>query len=158
MHTAPIDLISKTRLYLTFACMLGVLSLAAGMPQSLWSLWRIAAAPATTVGAVTYLHCSDHGHVDYVFEVRGSAVAGARPLVDGAACEDLHAGQRITVYYETTDPVNNYAFAPGDDDGNRATTAFWVGVGFLAGLVLAGPLFLLLVLNTFSRIAALGRA
>jgi hypothetical protein len=73
----------------------------------------------------------------------------------GVACQDLHAGQRITVCYETTDPTNNYAFAAHDEDANRAMKAFWVGLAFVAGFVLVGPLFLLLVVKIFSRIAAL---
>ena len=145
----------KRQLYLAFACLSAALSLASGMPQSLWSLRRIAEAPAMTVGVVANLRCRDHGHVDYMFKIEGSPVAGAQSLVDGVACQDLHAGQRITVCYETTDPTNNYAFAARDEDGNRAMKAFWVGLAFVAGFMLVGPLFLLLVVKTFSRIAAL---
>jgi hypothetical protein len=157
MRTASIDWTAfpKRRLYLAFACVLGVLSVASGMPQSLWKLRRIAEAPAATPGVVTYRHCADHGHVDYVFKVEGSPIAGAQHLVDGVACNDLHDGQRVTVYYETTDPTNNYALAAGDENGNRAMKAFWAGVAVVASLVLVGPLFLLLVATIFSRLAAL---
>lgn len=153
MRTSSFDwtMLPGRQLYFAFACILGVLSAASGMLPLVWNLGRIAEAPATAPGVVTYLHCTDHGHVDYVFEVKGSPVAAARPLVDGVACQDLHDGQRITVYYESTDPTNNYAFATGDEDGNRAMKAFWAGAAVVAGLVFVGPLFLLLVVKTFSK-------
>jgi hypothetical protein len=116
-------------------------------------LWQISADPVSTIGHVTVLYCPDHGHVDYSFTVDGASYSAGHYLVDGIDCPNLKLGQRIAVYYERGAPENNYGFYPADTTGNRARSAFWIGLIFLSVSVVMGPLFLTWMWTVVSRIS-----
>jgi hypothetical protein len=141
---------SKKHMYALFICLCVALMTLSGQSTILWGLWRISENPASAQAAVKNLDCANHGRVFYAFKLGENAYPGAGFLVDGAGCRSLRIGQPITVFYETGNPQNNYAFAAA----GKPMHAFWIAIAFIGVFVLLGPLFLVFIWTIFSKIAA----
>ena len=74
---------SPKRTHSFFFGLIIVLAVLSGMPQLLWRLWRISAAPVSTIGLVTALDCPNHGHVDYSFAIDRHSYGARQFFVDG---------------------------------------------------------------------------
>ena len=137
--------------YTAFLLVVGLM-VVFGPARPLWRLWWISADPVATNGRVVRLDCSNHGHVDYSFEIDGVAYAAGNHFIDGINCPDVKVGQPVAVYYEKGAPENNYALYPAETVGNRARTAFFTGVAFFGAFVFLGPLFLAWLWTFVSRL------
>jgi hypothetical protein len=97
---------SPKRTHSFFFGLIIVLAVLSGMPQL---LWRISAAPVSTIGLVSALDCPNHGHVDYSFAVDRHSYGARQFFVDGIDCRSFKIGQRIAIVYERAAPENNFA-------------------------------------------------
>lgn len=137
--------------YFFFVGLTALMTLFAGEPQLLWRLWRISAAPVSTIGFVAALDCPNHGRVDYSFAVDRNTYRGRQPFVQDSECRALKIGQRIGIDYEREMPENNYAFRATEAEGNRARNAFLTGLVFVSASILLGPLFVAMIWGVASR-------
>jgi hypothetical protein len=141
--------------YLGFFCLIAMLIVASGQAQLFWHLWQISADPVSTTGHVTRLDCSNHGHVDYSFEVDGALHGAGNHFIDGINCREVRIGQPVAIYYAKGAPENNYALYPVEAAGNRTRTAFFTGLAFFGAVLLLGPVFLVWLWNLVLRLKTL---
>lgn len=102
---------------------------------------RLASDGVQAQATVTTTDCRNHGVVRYKFEVNGQEVTGAgQPGWGNPPCEQLHAGDRLAVWYLPADPAVNLPGEPGPRLTNELVFVGVTAVGMPALVALAAVL------------------